>query len=116
MYTLFTQASRFFSRDQLARLVQIGYQLPSFYQRLYAEAALHGERMWKLTPKLHLVQELLIYTCAQWGNPVYYWCYSDEDLVGLMIEIAKSCHVSTLAATALVKWLILCFDCDETDE
>jgi len=97
----------------LDKIKQIGNQLPQLYQRLYAEAANLGERMWKMTPKVHLVQELLLYQCAMWGNPIYYWCYSDEDLVGLMIEIARSCHLNTLAVTALVKWLLVCFDSDD---
>ncbi len=65
---------------------------------------------WKATPKIHLLQELLQYTCQIWGNPSYYWCYGDEDLVGMMIEIGMSCHVATLAYTALTKWLVLSFD------
>ena len=70
--------------------------------------------MWKATPKIHLIQELLQYQCQIWGNPSYYWCYGDEDLVGNMIEIGTSCHVVTLAFTALIKWLVLNYD-DEDD-
>ena len=41
------------------------------------------------------------------GNPRYWWCYSDEDLVGLLIDIAESCHVNTLAISTLYKWIWL---------
>ena len=44
------------------------------------------------------------------GNPRFYWTYSDEDMVGTMVEVAESCHASTMAATAMVKWLVFAFD------
>ena len=34
----------------------------------------------------------------------------DEDLVGRMVEVAESCHVSTVAMTCMAKWLLLDFD------
>ena len=82
---------------------------------LYTEAYDNGVRMWKMTPKVHLVQELLLFECALWGNPTYYWCYADEDLVGLMIEIGTSCHALTVGISSLTTWLVLCFD-DIDDE
>ena len=26
------------------------------------------------------------------GNPRFSWCYSDEDMVGQLVEVAESCH------------------------
>jgi hypothetical protein len=43
------------------------------------------------------------------GNPKFYWVYADEDLVGQMIEVSRSCHPTTVAATAMYKWLLLAF-------
>ena len=60
------------------------------YMKLYTEAYGACVKGWKLTPKLHLVQEMLQYQCQVWGNPAYYWCYGDEDLVGLSMEISRS--------------------------
>ena len=94
-------SGRFFSDAVKRKIVVIGNQMPQLYQRLYHEAYALGVKAWKMTPKLHLVQELLLYQCLEWGSPLYYWCYGDESLVGDMIEIAQSCHMSTLTATAL---------------
>ena len=116
MYHIFATSSQFFTDAIKAELRDIGNMLPQLYQRLYAEAARRGIKAWKMTPKLHLVQELLLFYCQVWGNPAYYWTYCDEDLVGLMVEIATSCHPRTMAATALVKWLVLCFDCPRDEE
>jgi hypothetical protein len=117
LYDLMMGSGRFFSEAAKAKIVVIGNQLPQLYMRLYKEAYDLGLKAWKMTPKLHLIQELLLFQCLEWGNPLYYWCYGDEDLVGSMIEIARSCHMTTLTVTALVKWLVLSFDCDmEADE
>ena len=116
LYTLMMSSGRFFTEAVKVKIVAIGNQMPVMYQRLYAEAFRAGIKAWKMTPKLHLVQELLLYQCLEWGNPLYYWCYGDESLVGDMIEIARSCHMSTLTVTALVKWLVLSFDCDDEED
>ena len=63
-----------------------------------------------MTPKIHLVLHLAEWQAPVWGNPSYYWTYADEDLVGLMIEVAESVHVLTLCPTSLVKLLIVAFD------
>ena len=113
LYQTMMTSGRFFSGEALQRIRTIGFQLPIMYMRLYSSAHKLGVKMWKLTPKLHMIQELLIYQCVEWGNPLYCWCYADEDLVGLMVEIAHSCHISTIAVTALFKWLVLAFDTEE---
>ena len=44
------------------------------------------------------------------GNPRYWWCYGDEDLVRITIGIADSVHPNTLAVSVLSKWLWCVFD------
>ena len=66
-------------------------------------------KLWKMNPKLHLFDHLCCWQAVEVGNPRFYWTYSDEDLVGLLIEVAESCHPTTLAASALFKWLQVYF-------
>ena len=61
----------------------------------------------------HIVDHLGECQSAEWGNPA---CYPDEDLAGVMIEIAETAHPTTMAITALVKWLILSFDVEASEE
>ena len=63
-----------------------------------------------MTPKVHLMLHLCEDQAPSVGNPKFYWVYADEDLVGSMIEVAESCHASTMAATAMVKWSIMAFE------
>ena len=72
------------------------------------------QKLFKMTPKLHL----FIHLCEQavlLGKPRFYWTYADEDLVGQFIEIAETVHPTTMAITALFKWLHLLFDGDSND-
>ena len=116
LYEMFATSSQFFTPKTDDEIFTLGGQLGEIYMRLYTEAAHNGERLWKMTPKVHLSQELLQYQCQVWGNPAYFWCYADEDLVGQMIEIAASCHVLTLSFTVITKWLVTAFDHDSEDE
>ena len=43
----------------------------------------------------------------RWGNPRLCWCYSDEDLVGQIMEVGRSCHPSTIPEVALFKFATL---------
>ena len=65
-----------------------------------------------MSPKHHLFQHLCEDQALAYGNPAFYWTYADEDLVGLLIEVAHSCHPSTMATVGLFKWRILAFDPD----
>lgn len=109
-YNVLSTQGQFLDDDAKNTLYNIGLDLGNLYSSLYTEAFKKGVKLWKMIPKLHLMQELTMYQAQDWGNPAYYWCYPDEDLVGLMVEIAKSCHVNTLAFTALVKWLVVAFE------
>ena len=64
-----------------------------------------GARMWKTQPKLHLFQHLCEYMIFIPTEPRYAWTYQDEDLVGEMIELCQSVHASTMAVSALFKWV-----------
>ena len=116
LYDVFRASGRWLTDDAKLKVVTIGNQLGMFYQRLYVEATHAGRQDVEMTPKLHLLQELLCYQALMWGNPSYYWTYGDEDLVGTMIEIATSCRLNTLVVTAIMKWLIVCFDEIDQDE
>ena len=71
---------------------------------------MNRSRKWKATPKFHLFSHLTEWQIPDLGlNPRFYWTYADEDLVGQLVEVAQSCHPSTLAPVALTKWVILLF-------
>jgi len=90
----------------IQELATIGRQFMGIYTALSKEAAQHRVRAWKMVPKFHIWQHLAEWVPAMWGNPRFFWTYADEDLIGSMIEIGKSCHPTTLPLTALYKWLV----------
>ena len=89
----------------------LGRNLCMVYRQLSREYLDDGAKFWKLNPKMHLFLHLCEWAVPELGlNPRQYWTYGDEDVVGQLVEVAQSCHVRTLAPTALFKWLLLSFD------
>jgi hypothetical protein len=97
------------SESARMELPQLGMRLCETFTKLARQAIGEGRKVWKPSPKLHMFQHL----CEWQGlifNPRFSWCYSDEDLVGQLIDVAESCHSKTLASTAMFKWLTLVYD------
>jgi hypothetical protein len=104
-YEVLYSESQFCSDAVKHELPLLGQKLAEFYTRLSVDAAYGEVRFWKMSPKLHLWEHLLEIQAVLYGNPRYYWCYADEDLVGQLIDIAETCHPATLAFSVLFKWL-----------
>ena len=109
-YQIIDAQGIFLDDEAKARLPVLGRQMCSLYALLATDALNAGKKCWKMTPKVHLVQHLLEWQAPSVGNPRFYWTYADEDLVGSMIEVAESCHSSTMAVTCMVKWLVFAFE------
>jgi hypothetical protein len=112
-YEILNNNSQFFTDSVQIKFASTTQQMAILYNYLHSEAFQNGIRTWRMVPKVHCVQHSAETQSQVWGNPSYYWTYADEDLVGLMIEIAESCHPNTKSVIALVKWLILAFDVNE---
>ena len=110
-YAIIDEQGLYMSVASRRRASDIGVQFSSIYAQLARSALDQQQKLWKATPKFHLFDHLATWQIPELGlSPRYYWCYADEDLVGQLVEVAKSVHPSTLAPVALSKWLILFFD------
>ena len=112
LYLLMDTQGMFLDEAAKRRVPVLGRQLCSLFAALSTEAFEAGRVAWKMTPKVHLMMHLCEWQ-SQTMNPRFFWVYSDEDLVGKMVEVAESCHASTTAAIALVKWLVAAFETSE---
>ena len=110
-YAVMDRNGHFFPEHEKREIQRIGSKLCRTYCKLAAKAAAEGERLWKATPKLHLFLHLCEWD-VDMGNPRFFWCYADEDMVGQMIKAGESCHPKTLAISAMFKWLTLVFSED----
>ena len=108
-YDILRTEQQFLSPGAKAEIPVLGRRLCEMYCVLSKQAFDARQRKWKMNPKLHLFLHLAEWQAVELGNPKLYWVYADEDLVGQMIEVSRSCHPSTVAATALYKWLLLAF-------
>ena len=114
-YQILDSESQFLSAAVKEELPALGQKLAEYYSWLATDAfeSITPKRLWKESPKLHLFEHLCQHVAILYGNPRFYWCYADEDLVGKMIEIAETVHPTTLAFSVLFKWLHLFFVNDE---
>ncbi len=92
------------SMECKCELAKFGREICSFYAALSAHNA---PKTWKLTPKFHLLLHLVEIHVPRWGNPRFFWCYADEDLIGQIVEVAGACHPSTMADIALYKHCLM---------
>ena len=60
----------------------------SFYSALSAES--EDPTRWRPKPKFHMLQELVEFSAVEAGNPRDFWCYMDEDFVGIISAVAMS--------------------------
>ena len=104
-YEILNEESQCFSPSANAEMASLGSKLCIIYSGLSSKYLADRERFFKMMPKLHLFDHLCSWQASEIGNPRSYWTYADEDLVGLLVECAQSCHVKTLAASAIFKWL-----------
>ena len=109
-YDIMESESQFLSDHAKNTLPKIGQRLAYVYSQLAKQAFDAGQRLWKLSPKLHLTEHLLETQVLASGNPRWYWTYADEDLVGSMIDIAEGCHANTMPFSVIFKWLHTMFD------
>ena len=108
-YVILNHEGQFLSDHAKVELPRLGLRLCVLFSQLASEAAMSRQKLWKTSPKLHLFQHVCEWQSIESGNPRFYWCYADEDLVGQLIEVAEACHAKTMAVTAMYKWLTLVF-------
>ena len=108
-YDMLMGESMFLRADVNEELKQLGFRMGVIYSSLANIAMRAGRKLWKITPMVHIFVHLCEWQAQEYGNPRYYWCYPDEDLVGLSIDIAETCHPKTLAVNCIFKWLHLHF-------
>jgi len=109
-YEIIAAEGMFLSRKAKSEIKTIGADLVVLYNALSTEAAEQEKKGWKFAPKFHLFVHLCEIQAQYLGNPRFFWTYADEDLVGHLVEVAESCHPSTVAETAMFKHLLLHFE------
>lgn len=110
-YELIAIGDPFLCGGDRAELSSIGQYVADIYTRLGRYAMDDSMKLWKVMPKLHLWLHLTQQQNLM--NPRQFWTYSDEDLVGQMIDIASTLHPKNLAYNTIFKWLHRHFESDE---
>ena len=104
-YDIINYESMFLSPPAQVEISQVGRRLATIYASLAQSSLAVGLKTWKIMPMLYTFVHLCEWQAVEVGNPRFYWTYVDEDLVGLLVEVAESCHARTVAPSAMFKWL-----------
>ena len=77
------------------------------YNALALQAALNGQRLWKVQPQNHMMCHL-IYDMAPVANPRWVHNYMDESFIGLIKRVAAACHPDAIHVRVVDRFLIWC--------
>ena len=72
-------------------------QFCTLYKALSKEAS--DDNLWKLKPKMHMVQEMCEVQSELLGNPREFWTYRDESFMGVVSSMVHSRGGSATAST-----------------
>ena len=104
-YHLLRVGKRFFSDAEAESLRVAGETFLYCWSELRRISISRGCCLWVMAPKFHQWHHLLIdCTTNEKGNPRFYHCFSDEDMVGKMILAAHAVHPSTAVRSTLEKY------------
>ena len=68
----------------------------------------HTSMPFVFRPKIHMLQHVVEEHVPRWLSPANFWCYSDEDFVGLMKRIClNSKHPASMERVLLLKFRLL---------
>ena len=62
--------------------------------------------MWMQRPKLHQFEHLIDGLLITPYNPRFYWCYTDEDFIGHIVETGQGRHPWTLTLRVMQRYRI----------
>ena len=97
------------SEEELEDL-QVARDAACFLFRKLAGIALEeGAPLYPCRPKLHMLDEAHRLAQTTGENPTSFWTFQDEDSMRILVDIAKSCHGSTVESSTLHKWLMQFF-------
>ena len=86
--------------------IQALTELRALFRR-HLPAHLHFAQPFPFRPKGHMLLHLVNEKVLLWGSPKNFWCYGDEDFVGLIKRIAvQTKHPKTMEQVLLQKYRI----------
>lgn len=91
-------------RDAMLSFLKAMLDLRSLFRRGLAPE-LHDSQPFPFKTKGHMLEHMALHKLAIFGSPKRFWCYGDEDFVGVVKRIAMATrHPRTLEAVLLKKY------------
>ena len=88
-FDVLKSGGRFLTNDECHRLDEAGHAFLYLYSEL--TRASH-DALWRITPKFHQFQHLVLDALEDKCNPRFFTCFGDEDMVGKMLTLSRTGH------------------------
>ena len=108
-YRILRRSGRWLTTAQLGELKTARDATLVMFKKLADMAADESSRLYPCRPKMHVFDECHRIAQETGENPAALWTFQDEDNMRVLINIAQSCHGSTLEAHTLEKWCMQFF-------
>ncbi len=95
-------ADRFFTDAELPRLYHASHTFLYMFSEMSRES--DDLLMWSHIPKMHQFHHLILDALDDRNNPRFFHCFGDEDMVGIMLRTARSCHSLTVVDSCVRKY------------
>jgi len=76
------------------------------YASLAERAAISGEYLWKVRPKLHVFDHMISDLRETKLNPARYGAWGEEDFLGKIKALTKHCHGLSVLRTSLLRYML----------
>ena len=106
LWTTLKDSGQILSRDERGTMVRYCDVLLAASSSLRVEAHGLGRRSWHLIPKHRQLLEMVASAADTGLNPAWHWCWGDEDFVGRIARLAKSCHMLTQSRSCMKRYAL----------
>jgi hypothetical protein len=104
-FRCFDLHDRWMSQDSADLAYKMGNLFCSTYITLAANAVHEKQCLYKVRPKLHDFQEILVQVRLDHQNPLYYQCINDEHMLGIFKRTCKGCHRKSAGLKLCLRYL-----------
>ena len=104
MGTASLESPRFLTQEQVKALDEAGHTFLYMFSELNRMTT--DPHLWHHIPKLHQLHHIILDVIDDQNNPRFFHCFGDEDMVGIMLKLAKSCHASTVVRNCVDKYTV----------
>ena len=110
IYRLFSKPNKFrFDDAEVLELSELRRAALFGFSELTRCAFRNSRALYKVTPKLHIIDKMFRRAISGRRNPATYSCFSDEDFCGKVTKLSNTCHHASVCRRCPERWMLVYF-------